>query len=384
MAKKPENVEGLLLQVWKYAKERAQKDQNILAEYMTNDGISDDFYPWDWLYYSEKRRQKEHELNEEEVKSYFSLDQMVEAAFYCANKLFGLSFQPVSLPLYHKDCKAWEVTKNGEKIALFIGDYFARSSKRSGAWCSAFQSQAKFPVSQKPIVLNVCNFAKGSPTLLSFDDARTLFHEFGHALHQILSNVTYEPLSGTSVSRDFVELPSQLFEHWLTVPEVLKRFAVHYKTKSPISEKLMERLIGASNYDMGYQTVEYTSSALVDLYFHLEDTEKDVMELQNEILSKIGLPEAIKMRHATPHFAHVFSGGYYAAAYYSYMWSEVMDADAFSAFEELDNPFDADLAKSLEDNILSKGNSIDPEIAYKRFRGSLPKVDALLKGRGLI
>ena len=384
MAKKPENVEGLLLQVWKYAKERAQKDQNILAEYMANDGISDDFYPWDWLYYSEKRRQKEHELNEEEVKSYFSLDQMVEAAFYCANQLFGLSFQPVNLPLYHKDCKAWEVIKNGEKIALFIGDYFARSSKRSGAWCSAFQSQAKFPVSQKPIVLNVCNFAKGFPTLLSFDDARTLFHEFGHALHQILSNVTYEPLSGTSGSRDFVELPSQLFEHWLTVPEVLKRFAVHYKTKSPISEKLMERLIGASNYDMGYQTVEYTSSALVDLYFHLEDTEKDVMELQNEILSKIGLPEAIKMRHATPHFAHVFSGGYYAAAYYSYMWSEVMDADAFSAFEELDNPFDANLAKSLEDNILSKGNSLDPEIAYKRFRGSLPKVDALLRGRGLI
>ena len=384
MAKKPENVEGLLLQVWKYAKERAQNDQNILAEYMANDGISDDFYPWDWLYYSEKRRQKEHELNEEEVKAYFSLDQMVEAAFYCANKLFGLSFQLVDLPLYHKDCKAWEVIKNGETIALFIGDYFARSSKRSGAWCSAFQSQAKFPVSQKPIVLNVCNFAKGSPTLLSFDDARTLFHEFGHALHQILSNVTYEPLSGTSVSRDFVELPSQLFEHWLTVPEVLKRFAVHYKTKSPISEKLMERLIGASNYDMGYQTVEYTSSALVDLYFHLEDTEKDVMELQNEILSTIGLPEAIKMRHATPHFAHVFSGGYYAAAYYSYMWSEVMDADAFSAFEELDNPFDADLAKSLEDNILSKGNSLDPEIAYKRFRGNLPKVDALLRGRGLI
>ena len=345
--------------------------------------IRDSFYPWDWLYYSEKRRQKEHELNEEEVKAYFSLDQMVEASFYCANKLFGLSFQLVNLPLYHEDCKAWEVIKNGETIALFIGDYFARSSKRSGAWCSAFQSQAKFPVSQKPIVLNVCNFAKGSPTLLSFDDARTLFHEFGHALHQILSNVTYEPLSGTSVSRDFVELPSQLFEHWLTVPEVLKRFAVHYKTKSPISEKLMERLIGASNYDMGYQTVEYTSSALVDLYFHLEDTEKDVMELQNEILSTIGLPEA-KMRHATPHFAHVFSGGYYAAAYYSYMWSEVMDADAFSAFEELDNPFDSDLAKSLEDNILSKGNSLDPEIAYKRFRGNLPKVDALLRGRGLI
>ena len=383
MAKKPKNVENLLLKIWKYAKKRAQEDQKILADYMVNDGITDDFCSWDWLYYSEKRRQKEHELNEAEIKSYFSLEQMIEAAFFCANKLFGLSFEPINLPLYQKDCKAWEVNKNGEKIALFIGDFFARSSKRSGAWCSAFQSQAKFPVHQKPIVLNVCNFAKGSPTLLSFDDARTLFHEFGHALHQILSNVTYEPLSGTSVSRDFVELPSQLFEHWLTVPEVLKRFAVHHKTKSPIPENLIERIIGASNYDMGFQTVEYTSSALVDLYFHLGDADKDVMVLQNEILNKIGLPEAIKMRHETPHFAHIFSGGYYAAAYYSYMWSEVMDADAFSAFEESGDPFDSNLAKSLEQNILSAGNSVDPETAYKNFRGSLPKVEALLNGRGL-
>ena len=384
MAKKPENVEKLLLQVWGHAKKQARIDQKILTAYMAKDNIKDDFSVWDWLYYSEKRRQNEHDLNELEIKPYFGLYQMIEAAFYCANKLFDLSFVPIDLPLYHNDCKAWEVFRKNKTIGLFIGDYFARPSKRSGAWCSALQSQAKFPTDQKPIVLNVCNFAKGSPSLLSFDDAQTLFHEFGHALHQLLSDVTYEPLSGTSVSRDFVELPSQLYEHWLTVPQVLKKFAVHYETKIPISDELIERIIGAANYDMGYQTVEYTASALVDLYFHLSDTDQDVMNFQTEILNKIEMPDAIAMRHGIPHFAHVFSGGYYAAAYYSYMWSEVMDEDIFSAFEEAGNPFDVNLANSLEKNILAQGNSIDPELAYVKFRGKLPKVDALLKGRGLV
>ena len=384
MAKKPENVEKLLLQVWGNSKKQARMDQKILTAYMAKDGIQGDFSAWDWLYYSEKRRQNEHELNELEIKPYFGLDQMIEAAFYCANKLFDLSFLPIDPPLYHNDCKAWEVLRKNKTIGLFIGDYFSRPSKRSGAWCSAFQSQAKFPTEQIPIVLNVCNFAKGSPSLLSFDDAQTLFHEFGHALHHLLSNVTYEPLSGTSVSRDFVELPSQLYEHWLTVPDVLKKFALHYETKIPISDELIERILGASNYDMGYQTVEYTSSALVDLYFHLSETDQDIINFQTEILNKIEMPDAIEMRHATPHFAHVFSGGYYAAAYYSYMWSEVMDEDVFSAFEEAGNPFDAKLANLLEKNILSQGNSIDPELAYVKFRGKLPKVDALLKGRGLV
>ena len=383
MAKKPENVEELLIQVWKCSKAQARKDQKILTAYMADDGISDEFSSWDWLYYSEKRRQNEHALNELEIKPYFGLEQMIEAAFFCANKLFDLSFVPIEVPLYHDDCKAWEVFRNNKAVGLFIGDYFARPSKRSGAWCSAFQSQAKFPTLQKPIVINVCNFAKGSPTLLSFDDAQTLFHEFGHALHQLLSNVTYEPLSGTAVSRDFVELPSQLYEHWLTVPEVLKKFALHYETKQPISDELIERIIGAANFDMGYQTVEYISSALVDLYFHLSSKDKDVMKLQTEILNKIEMPKVIEMRHATPHFSHVFSGGYYAAAYYSYMWSEVMDEDVFSAFKEVGDPFDMDLANSLEKNILSVGNSMDSELAYVKFRGKLPKVDALLKGRGL-
>ena len=383
MAKKPENVEELLIQVWKCSKTQAGKDQKILTAYMADDGISDEFSSWDWLYYSEKRRQNEHALNELEIKPYFGLEQMIEAAFFCAHKLFDLSFVPIELPLYHDDCKAWEVFRNNKAVGLFIGDYFARPSKRSGAWCSAFQSQAKFPTLQKPTVINVCNFAKGSPTLLSFDDAQTLFHEFGHALHQLLSNVTYEPLSGTAVSRDFVELPSQLYEHWLTVPEVLKKFALHYETKQPISDELIERIIGAANFDMGYQTVEYISSALVDLYFHLSSKDKDVMKLQTEILNKIEMPKVIEMRHATPHFSHVFSGGYYAAAYYSYMWSEVMDEDVFSAFKEVGDPFDMDLANSLEKNILSVGNSMDSELAYVKFRGKLPKVDALLKGRGL-
>ena len=383
MAKKPENVEELLIQVWKCSKAQARKDQKILTAYMADDGISDEFSSWDWLYYSEKRRQNEHALNELEIKPYFGLEQMIEAAFFCANKLFNLSFVPIEVPLYHDDCKAWEVFRNNKAVGLFIGDYFARPSKRSGAWCSAFQSQAKFPTLQKPTVINVCNFAKGSPTLLSFDDAQTLFHEFGHALHQLLSNVTYEPLSGTAVSRDFVELPSQLYEHWLTVPEVLKKFALHYETKQPISDELIERIIGAANFDMGYQTVEYISSALVDLYFHLSSKDKDVMKLQTEILNKIEMPKVIEMRHATPHFSHVFSGGYYAAAYYSYMWSEVMDEDVFSAFKEVGDPFDMDLANSLEKNILSVGNSMDSELAYVKFRGKLPKVDALLKGRGL-
>ena len=383
MAKKPENVEELLIQVWKCSKAQARKDQKILTAYMADDGISDEFSSWDWLYYSEKRRQNEHALNELEIKPYFGLEQMIEAAFFCAHKLFDLSFVPIEVPLYHDDCKAWEVFRNNKAVGLFIGDYFARPSKRSGAWCSAFQSQAKFPTLQKPTVINVCNFAKGSPTLLSFDDAQTLFHEFGHALHQLLSNVTYEPLSGTAVSRDFVELPSQLYEHWLTVPEVLKKFALHYETKQPISDELIERIIGAANFDMGYQTVEYISSALVDLYFHLSSKDKDVMKLQTEILNKIEMPKVIEMRHATPHFSHVFSGGYYAAAYYSYMWSEVMDEDVFSAFKEVGDPFDMDLANSLEKNILSVGNSVDSELAYVKFRGKLPKVDALLKGRGL-
>ncbi|MGB1154596.1 MAG: M3 family metallopeptidase [Paracoccaceae bacterium] len=383
MAKTPDNVRQLLEDVWVPAKERAEQDAEVLTAMMHSDGLNGELEKWDWRYYAEKRRKAEHDLDEATLKPYFQLERMIEAAFDCANRLFGLSFEPVDIPLYHSDCRAWEVTRNGEHIALFIGDYFARGSKRSGAWCSAMRSQAKLPKVQAPIVINVCNFAKSDPALLSYDDARTLFHEFGHALHQMLSNVRYEMVSGTSVPRDFVELPSQLYEHWLEVPEILQSFATHVDTGAAMPADLLDKVLNAARFDMGFQTVEYVASAMVDLEFHTKEVPDDIMQRQSEVLDSMGMPPAIGMRHATPQFGHVFSGGYYASAYYSYMWSEVMDADAFAAFEEKGDAFDADLAQSLEANILSRGGSDDPETLYKAYRGRLPGVEALLKGRGL-
>ena len=384
MAKNANNVRQLLMNVWDPAKRQAVADQNILEQMMHADGVDGPLQPWDWRYYSEKRRQAEHDLDEELVKPYFQLERMIDAAFDCANRLFGLEFSPVDVPLYHPDCRAWAVTRDGEHIAIFIGDYFARGSKRSGAWCSAIQAQVKFPKVRAPIVVNVCNFAKDTPALLSADDVSTLFHEFGHALHQMLSDVTYEMVSGTSVPRDFVELPSQLYEHWAMVPEVMQKHALHCETGEPIPQHLLDRVIGAQNYDMGFSTVEFIASAIVDLEYHQGQISGDIMERQAEILRAIDMPMAIEMRHATPHFAHVFSGGYYASAYYSYMWAEVMDADAFDAFSERQNPFDADMAAALEQHILSQGGSRPPEELYVAFRGRLPKVDALLRGRGLV
>ena len=383
MAKTPGNVRQLLEDVWAPAKERAEQDAEVLTVMMHSDGLNGELEKWDWRYYAEKRRKAEHDLDEATLKPYFQLERMIEATFDCANRLFGLSFEPVDIPLYHSDCRAWEVTRNGEHIALFIGDYFARGSKRSGAWCSAMRSQAKLPKVQAPIVINVCNFAKSDPALLSYDDARTLFHEFGHALHQMLSNVRYEMVSGTSVPRDFVELPSQLYEHWLEVPEILQSFATHVETGAAMPADLLDKVLNAARFDMGFQTVEYVASAMVDLEFHTKEVPDDIMQRQSDVLDSMGMPRAIGMRHATPQFGHVFSGGYYASAYYSYMWSEVMDADAFAAFEEKGDAFDADLAQSLEANILSRGGSDDPETLYKAYRGRLPGVEALLKGRGL-
>ncbi|MCW1954432.1 MAG: M3 family metallopeptidase [Roseobacter sp.] len=384
MAKTPAAVRALLMEVWAPAKDRAIADAAVLRNMMHADGINGDLAAWDWRYYAAKRRVAEHDLDEADVKPYFQLERMIEASFACANRLFGLEFAPLDVPLYHPDCRAWEVTRAGRHIAVFIGDYFARGSKRSGAWCSAMRAQAKYPEAQTPVVINVCNFAKGTPALLSYDDARTLFHEFGHALHQMLSDVTYESISGTSVARDFVELPSQLYEHWLEVPRVLAEFATHYETGEAMPEALLEKVLGAATFDMGFQTVEYLASALVDLDFHIGAAPADPMARQAEVLREIGMPEAIVMRHATPQFAHVFAGDGYACGYYSYMWSEVMDADAFEAFEEAGDPFDAPLAASLERHILSAGGSRDAAELYGAFRGRMPGAQALLKGRGLL
>lgn len=384
MAKTPEAVRGLLMRVWEPARTKALADAAMLEKMLHADGHTAPLEPWDWRYYSEKRRKAEHDLDEAALKPYLSLNAMLAAQFDCANRLFGLEFREISGPFYHPDVRGWEVTRNGAHLAVFLGDYFARGSKRSGAWCSAMRRQKKLGEETRPIVVNVCNFAKGEPALLSYDDARTLFHEFGHALHQMLSNVTYGFISGTSVARDFVELPSQLYEHWLEVPEVLEKHARHWQTGEAMPADLLQRLLAAGSYDQGFATVEFVASALVDLAFHEGAAPADPMQKQAEVLEAIGLPHAIRMRHATPHFAHVFSGDGYSSGYYSYMWSEVMDADAFAAFEETGNAFDPETAKRLETFILSAGGSQPAEALYTQFRGRMPGVEPLLKGRGLL
>lgn len=386
MAKTPQAVRDLLMQVWQPARAKALADQAALTAMLNADGINGDLEPWDWRYYAEKRRKAEHDLDEAEVKSYLGLEAMIGAAFDCAHRLFGLEFRPLDVPLYHPEARAWKVTRNGEHVAVFIGDYFARPSKRSGAWMSTFRGQRKLGGAVRPIAVNVCNFARpeaGKPALLSWDDARTLFHEFGHALHGMLSDVTYPMVSCTNVARDFVELPSQLYEHWLEVPEVLARHARHCDTGAPMPRALLKRLLAARDFDQGFATVEYVASALVDLAFHEGAPPADPMARQAEVLGALGLPHAIPMRHATPHFAHVFGGDGYSAGYYSYMWSEVMDADAFEAFGEAGGPFDPATAARLEKFILSAGGRAEADALYRAFRGRMPGVEALLRGRGL-
>jgi peptidyl-dipeptidase Dcp len=343
----------------------------------------------DWRHYSEKVRRAEFDFDEAELKPYLVLDNMIAAAFDVAKKLFGVGFEEVKgLALYNPDVRVWRVLRDGRQIGTFLGDYFARTSKRSGAWLSALRDQQRITGEVTPVVVNVCNFAKpatGEPALLSFDDARTLFHEFGHALHGLLSNVTYPLIAGTNVARDFVELPSQLYEHWLEEPAVLRAHARHAKTGEPMPEALLNKVLAARRFNQGFATVEYTSSALVDLAFHmLEDANNlDAQTFETEALRKIGMPEYMVMRHRPTHFAHIFSGDGYASGYYSYLWSEVLDADAFEAFTEAGDIFDPALAKKLHDNIYSAGYRQGPGAAYTGFRGRLPTADALLRKRGL-
>jgi len=383
MARTPQTVRDLLMQVWTPARAQAEADAAVLEQMLHADGHAGRLEPWDWRYYADKRRRAEHDLDDAQIKPYLSLENMLAAAFDCAQRLFGLEFRALDVPLHHRDARAWEVTRDGRHMAVFIGDYFARPSKRSGAWCSAFRSQRKLDGDIRAVVVNQCNFARGEPALLSWDDAQTLFHEFGHALHHILSDVTYATVSGTSVARDFVELPSQLYEHWLEVPEVLASHARHVVTGEPMPDDLLKRLLAAQTFDQGFATVEYLASALVDLDFHDGPPPADPMQRQAELLGELGLPHAIRMRHATPHFAHVFAGDGYSSGYYSYMWSEVMDADAFEAFRETGDPFDAVTAVRLEHYILSQGGSAEPDALYLAFRGQMPGVEPLLRGRGL-
>jgi peptidyl-dipeptidase Dcp len=389
MAKTPQAARNLLDEVWGRARAKAVAEREALQTVITEEGGNFALAPHDWRYYTEKLRKAKFDLDEAEIKPYFQLDKMIDAAFETAHRLFGLSFTPVSVPLYHPDARAFEVTDaQGRHVGLFIGDYFARGSKHSGAWMTSLRDQEKLSGDVRPVILNVCNFSKpaaGEKALLSFDDARTLFHEFGHALHGLLSNVAYPLLAGTSVPSDFVELPSQLYEHWLEVPEILQKYARHAHTGEPMPKALLDRLLATRTFNQGFATVEYTACALVDLDIHaLPDAAKlDVSQFEKDDLDRIHMPAEIVMRHRLPHFQHLFSGGGYAAGYYSYMWSEVLDADAFEAFVETGNAFDPETAKRLRDFIYSAGNLRDPAEAYKAFRGRLPAVDALLKKRGL-
>jgi peptidyl-dipeptidase Dcp len=391
MAKTPQAVRGLLERVWKPARERALADRDALQALVTEEGGNFALAPWDWRYYAEKLRQRRANFDDAAIKPYLSLDHMIEAAFDCATRLFGLSFaERRDIPVWHPDVRVWEVTDSaGQHKALFYGDYFARPSKRSGAWMTSLREQQKLDGEIAPLIINVCNFSKGAegePSLLSPDDARTLFHEFGHGLHGMLSAVTYPSLSGTSVFTDFVELPSQLYEHWQEQPEVLRQFARHYQTGEPLPDDLLQRFLAARKFNQGFATVEFVSSALVDLEFHTQpaSASRDVRAFERAELEKIGMPAEISMRHRPQQFGHIFSGDHYAAGYYSYMWSEVMDADAFGAFEEAGNIFDPVVAKRLHDDIYSSGGSRDPEDAYIAFRGREPEPDALLRRRGLL
>ena len=391
MAKTPEAVRGLLERVWKPARERALADRDALQELIAEEGGNFQLAAWDWRFYAEKLRQRRANFDDAAIKPYLALDNMIAASFDTATRLFGVTFEErKDVPVWHPDVRVWEVKDaQGQHKALFYGDYYARPSKRSGAWMTSLRDQQKLDGDIAPLILNVCNFSKGTdgqPSLLSPDDARTLFHEFGHGLHGMMSNVTYPSLSGTSVFTDFVELPSQLYEHWQEQPQVLRQFATHYQTGEPLPDDLLQRFIAARKFGQSFATVEFVSSALIDLEFHTQpaSASTDVAAFEKKELEKIGMPAEIALRHRPTQFGHIFSGDHYASGYYSYMWSEVMDADAFGAFEEAGNIFDPAVSKRLLDDIYSSGGSVDPEQAYIAFRGRPPAPDALLRRRGLL
>jgi peptidyl-dipeptidase Dcp len=384
MAGTPAKARALLDQVWEPARRRALEEAKDLSALIAEEGANFKLAAWDWRYYAEKLREKRYDFDEAALKPYFALEQMIQAAFFTAGKLFGVSFRERhDIPVYHPDVRVWEVAREGQTIGLFYGDYFARPEKQGGAWMSSLRDQETLDGNILPLILNNCNFVKSDPALLSFDDARTLFHEFGHALHGLLSKVHFPRLSGTNVARDFVELPSQLYEHWLEEKEVLSRFARHYQTGEALPDALMEKLLAARNFGQGFATVEFLASAFVDMDFHALEAGAaiDPAALQAASLARIGMPDEIAMRHASPHFGHVFSGEGYSAGYYSYMWSEVLDADGFGAFRA--DPFEPLAAGRLYDNIYSAGGSRDYAQAYRAFRGRDPEVKALLEGRGL-
>jgi peptidyl-dipeptidase Dcp len=388
MAKTPERAMELLEAVWPPAVARVREEVADMQAVANREGANITIEPWDYRYYAEKVRKERYDLDQNEVKEYLQLENLREGMFWVAGQLFNFNFTPASVPVYHPDVRVWEVTDrtSGNHVGLWYFDPYARSGKRSGAWMNSYRQQERFDRETTTIVSNNSNFVKGQPgepVLISWDDAETLFHEFGHALHGLSSNVTYPSLSGTAVVRDYVEFPSQLLEHWLSTPEVLQRFALHYRTGEPIPQSLVDRIERAETFNEGFKTVEYLASALVDMRLHLAgDRPIDPDAFERETLAELGMPREIVMRHRTPQFLHIFAGDSYSAGYYSYLWSDVLTADAYSAFTEASGPYDAEVARRLRENVFSVGNTIDPAEGYRAFRGRDPQIEALMIKRG--
>lgn len=389
MAKNSENVYGLLTQIWKPALRKAKRERAALQTLIDEEGHSFKLQPWDWWYYAEKLKKQKYDLDEEIMKPYFKMENVREGAFMVANKLWGITFEErTDIPVYHSDVKVFEVKEaDGTHIGIYFTDYFPRASKRGGAWMSSYRKQYRLDDRNfTPIITNVGNFTKPIgevPSLLRWEEVETLFHEFGHALHGLLSDRTYQSLTGTSVPRDFVELPSQIMENWASEPQVLKMYARHYQTDEPIPDELIQKIQNTSKFNQGFVNVEKVSAAFLDMDWHTltEPTDQKVLEFEENSLNKIGLIPEIVVRYRSPNFRHIFAGGY-SAGYYSYMWAEVLDADAFQAFKE-NGIFDRETGNAYRKNILAAGGTEDPMVLYRRFRGKDPSVQPLLDRRGL-
>ncbi|MEX1241272.1 MAG: M3 family metallopeptidase [Cyclobacteriaceae bacterium] len=389
MAKTPEKALALLEAVWKPAVARVHEEVADMQALADKERAGITIAPWDYRYYAEKVRKHRYDLDQNEVKPYLQLDKLREGMFWVAGELFNFDFSPVTgVPVYHADVKVWEVKDrtSGKHVGLWYFDPYARDGKRSGAWMNTYRGQEKMDEPVTTIVSNNSNFVKGKPgepVLISWDDATTLFHEFGHALHGLSSNVHYPSVAGTSVVRDYVEFPSQLLEHWLSTPEVLQRFALHYRTGKPIPQDLVDRIERAATFNQGFSTTEYLASGLMDIKYHLSKEEEiDPDKFERETLTALEMPKQLVMRHRSPHFSHIFSGDSYSAGYYSYLWSDVLTADAYNAFTEAGGPYDKAVAERLRQHIFSAGNTVDPAEAYRAFRGRDPKIEPLMRKRG--
>ena len=389
MARTPEAAMGLMMKVWPAAVAAVKEDVAAMQELADKEGAKIKIEPWDYRYYAEKVRKAKYDIDQNEVKPYLQLDKMVEAMFWAAGQVYRLEFKKLAgVPVYHPDMTVYDVQRDGQRVGLFYFDPYARAGKSSGAWMNEYRTQEKFKGEITPIVSNNCNYVKGKPgepVLISWDDANTLFHEFGHALHGLLSRATYPSLAGTSVKRDFVEFPSQVNEYWLETPEVLNKFAVHYQTGKPIPKELVDRLSAAKNFNQGFETVEYLSNAIYDMKIHLAatpDKRIDIAEFEKATMAEIGMPKEIVLRHPAAAFGHIFSGDGYSAGYYVYIWADAMTADVYEGFVEKGGLYNKDACKLLEDSIFAVGNSIPPDEAFRRFRGRDVDTNALMRDRG--